>query len=234
MLSDRSPWRRVYVISGRAMESDETGPAGNRNTPSPVGIHQPPRRSCSVNCDQPQPVSRIRSVAATRTGLKRWPSKQLRPRPYSGMVVAHTSPVGRLDERRNSLRGQTIFRGVGPDQSPCGAEPDEPPLVAANALQLVARQAVGGRQGANRQALGGQRRGDGNCDHCRDDRRPEAQECRHAFSSTSFSGCAEIILSSWRSVSLEGGEAGSRRQTINPLRSALLTASDFEWTCSLS
>jgi len=27
---------------------------------------------------------------------------------------------------------------------------------------------------------------------------------------------------------------GGRLQTINPLRSALLTASDFEWTCSLS
>ena len=70
---------------------------------------------------------------------------------------------------------------IEPYQSFSGAEPDESAPVASNALQLVPRQAVGGREGAHRQALRGQRRRGGEGDHARDDRRPEAEDCRHCF-----------------------------------------------------
>jgi hypothetical protein len=70
---------------------------------------------------------------------------------------------------------------IEPYQSFSGAEPDESAPVASNALQLVARQAVGGCQGAHRQALRGQRRRGDKSDHARDDRRPDAEDCRHCF-----------------------------------------------------
>ena len=68
---------------------------------------------------------------------------------------------------------------IEPYQSFGGAEPDESAPVASNTIQLVPRQAVGGRKGAHRQALRGQRRRGGEGDHARDYRRPEAEECRH-------------------------------------------------------
>ena len=67
---------------------------------------------------------------------------------------------------------------VEPYQSFGGAEPDEPAPVASHTIQLVPRQAVGGREGAHRQALRGQRRR-GKGDHACNDRRPDAEECRH-------------------------------------------------------
>jgi hypothetical protein len=60
---------------------------------------------------------------------------------------------------------------IEPYQTFSGAEPYESEAVASNALQLVAWQAVGGRQGAHRQALRRQRRHGGEGDHARDDGR---------------------------------------------------------------
>ncbi len=91
-----------------------------------------------------------------------------------------------IQEGPDSWRTQAVVAAkrhgglaIEPYQSFGGAEPDESAPVASNALQLVARQAVGGRKGAHRQALRGQRRGGGEGNQARDDRRPDAEECRH-------------------------------------------------------
>jgi hypothetical protein len=93
-----------------------------------------------------------------------------------------------IQERPDSRCAQAVVAAkchgglaIEPYQSFGGAEPDESAPVASNALELVARQAVGGREDPHRQALRGQRRARGQGDYARDDRRSEAEECRHCF-----------------------------------------------------
>jgi hypothetical protein len=91
-----------------------------------------------------------------------------------------------IQESSDSGSRQTVVAAKGDgdlaiesDQSFSGAEPDESAAVGSNALQLVAWQAVGGREGADRQALGGHLQYGGENDRACDERRADAEECRH-------------------------------------------------------
>jgi hypothetical protein len=93
-----------------------------------------------------------------------------------------------LEKGPDSGRTQTVVAAkrhgdlaIEPYEPLSGAEPYESALIALNALQLVARQAVCGREGADRQPFREQQRHGAQGHRARNDRRAKGEECRQRF-----------------------------------------------------
>jgi hypothetical protein len=137
ILSDRSPWRRVYVDAGRAVVSEDVLQRRLRQAPS--GIADPFNRRRPDGSE---------TLAVEATVVAAVPAHGRR---------THLTPR-RLEERRDALRGQAVIRRVGneplPQQPSCsgfGGHPDvasqigrDPPGVETEQRSFDPQIACGG------------------------------------------------------------------------------------------